>query len=215
MLRAKTTQNLENKAGARFTGLKNLPLKSKISMVVLGIVVLAAVCAPLIAPHDPLTTGTPIQPPSGEHPFGTDSVGRDILSRVIYGARSSLLIGLLATGLALLAAAVYTPQLSRIIRANVLGQFGEDYVSASRVMGASTPHILLKQVARNCIAPVLVFATVLVADAIVLEASLSFINAGVAPPNPSWGNILSDGQGILLTGAWWPTFFAGLMLLVP
>lgn len=267
MLRAKTTQKLENKAGARFTGLKNLPLKSKISMVVLGIVVLAAVFAPLIAPHDPLSTGTPIQAPSGEHLFGTDSVGRDILSRVIYGARSSLLIGLLATGLALLAAAVlgsiaatsnkavsevlmrildivmsfpaialaavfvavwgnnvailiiaigfvYTPQLSRIIRANVLGQFGEDYVSASRVMGASTAHILLKQVARNCIAPVLVFATVLVADAIVLEASLSFINAGVAPPNPSWGNILSDGQGILLTGAWWPTFFAGLMLLI-
>ncbi|MDK4228677.1 dipeptide/oligopeptide/nickel ABC transporter permease/ATP-binding protein [Corynebacterium pseudodiphtheriticum] len=267
MLRAKTTQKLENKAGARFTGLKNLPLKSKISMVVLGLVVLAAVFAPLIAPHDPLSTGTPIQAPSGEHLFGTDSVGRDILSRVIYGARSSLLIGLLATGLALLAAAVlgsiaatsnkvvseilmrildivmsfpaialaavfvavwgnnvailiiaigfvYTPQLSRIIRANVLGQFGEDYVSASRVMGASTAHILLKQVARNCIAPVLVFATVLVADAIVLEASLSFINAGVAPPNPSWGNILSDGQGILLTGAWWPTFFAGLMLLI-
>ena len=267
MLRAKTTQRLENKAGARFSGLANLPLKSKISMVVLAIVVLAAVFAPLIAPHDPLATGTPIQPPSSEHPFGTDSVGRDILSRVIYGARSSLLIGLFATGLALLAAAVlgsiaatsnkmvsevimrildiimsfpaialaavfvavwgnnvailiiaigfvYTPQLSRIIRANVLGQFGEDYVSASRVMGASTPHILLKQVARNCIAPVLVFATVLVADAIVLEASLSFINAGVAPPNPSWGNILSDGQGILLTGAWWPTFFAGLMLLI-
>lgn len=267
MLRAKTTQRLENKAGARFSGLANLPVKSKISMVVLAIVVLAAVCAPLIAPHDPLATGTPIQPPSSEHPFGTDSVGRDILSRVIYGARSSLLIGLFATGLALLAAAVlgsiaatsnkmvsevlmrildiimsfpaialaavfvavwgnnvailiiaigfvYTPQLSRIIRANVLGQFGEDYVSASRVMGASTPHILLKQVARNCIAPVLVFATVLVADAIVLEASLSFINAGVAPPNPSWGNILSDGQGILLTGAWWPTFFAGLMLLI-
>ena len=267
MLRAKTTQRLENKAGARFSGLANLPVKSKISMVVLAIVVLAAVFAPLIAPHDPLATGTPIQPPSSEHPFGTDSVGRDILSRVFYGARSSLLIGLFATGLALLAAAVlgsiaatsnkvvsevlmrildiimsfpaialaavfvavwgnnvailiiaigfvYTPQLSRIIRANVLGQFGEDYVSASRVMGASTPHILLKQVARNCIAPVLVFATVLVADAIVLEASLSFINAGVAPPNPSWGNILSDGQGILLTGAWWPTFFAGLMLLI-
>ena len=267
MLRARTTQRLENKAGARFSGVKNLPLKSKVSMVVLGLVVLAAIFAPLIAPHDPLATGTPIQPPSGEHLFGTDAVGRDILSRVIYGARSSLLIGLLATGLALVAAAVlgsiaatsnkvvsevlmrildivmsfpaialaavfvavwgnnvailiiaigfvYTPQLSRIIRANVLGQFGEDYVSASRVMGASTPHILLKQVARNCIAPVLVFATVLVADAIVLEASLSFINAGVAPPNPSWGNILSNGQGVLLTGAWWPTFFAGLMLLI-
>ena len=69
MLRARTTQRLENKAGARFSGVKNLPLKSKVSMVVLGLVVLAAIFAPLIAPHDPLATGTPIQPPSGEHWF--------------------------------------------------------------------------------------------------------------------------------------------------
>ncbi|APT92250.1 ABC transporter [Corynebacterium phocae] len=267
MLREKTTQKLESKAGARFAGFKKLPLKSKISMFVLALVVLGAIFAPLIAPHDPLQTGPPVLPPSAEHPFGTDSVGRDVLSRIIFGARSSLLIGLFATGLALAFAAVlgsiaatagkavseilmrildivmsfpaialaavfvavwgnnvailifaigfvYTPQLSRIVRANVLGQFGEDYVSASRVMGASTAHILFKQVARNCIAPVLVFATVLVADAIVLEASLSFINAGVAPPAPSWGNILSNGQSVLLTGAWWPTFFPGLMLLI-
>src|SRR5699024_3195209 len=59
-----------------------------------------------------------------------------------------------------------------------------------------------------------VFATVLVADAIILEASLSFINAGVQPPEPSWGNILADGQAVLLSGSWWPTFFPGLMILL-
>jgi peptide/nickel transport system permease protein len=109
---------------------------------------------------------------------------------------------------------LYVPQLARVVRANVLAQFGEDYVAASQVMGASTAWILLKHVARNCIAPIMVFATVLVADAIVLEASLSFINAGVQPPNPSWGNILSDGKQLLLSGYWWPTFFPGLMILL-
>ena len=109
---------------------------------------------------------------------------------------------------------LYVPQLSRVVRANVIAAFGEDYVSASRVLGASTAHILLKHVARNCIAPIAVFATVLVADAVVFEASLSFINAGVKPPNPSWGNILADGKQLLLTGAWWPTFFPGLMILL-
>jgi len=96
----------------------------------------------------------------------------------------------------------------------VLAQFGEDYVAASRVMGARTPWILVKHVARNCLAPIMVFATVLVADAIVFEASLSFINAGVKPPDPSWGNILADGKQVLLSGYWWPTFFPGLMILL-
>lgn len=96
----------------------------------------------------------------------------------------------------------------------MLAQFGEDYVAASRVMGARTPWILVKHVARNCLAPIMVFATVLVADAIVFEASLSFINAGVKPPDPSWGNILADGKQVLLSGYWWPTFFPGLMILL-
>ena len=109
---------------------------------------------------------------------------------------------------------LYVPQLSRVVRANVLSQFGEDYVNASKVMGAGIPWILVKHVARNCLAPILVFATVLVADAIVLEASLSFINAGVQPPNPSWGNILAQGKQLLLSGYWWPTFFPGLMILI-
>lgn len=96
----------------------------------------------------------------------------------------------------------------------MISQFGEDYVAASKVMGASTSWILIKHVARNCLAPIMVFATVLVADAIVFEASLSFINAGVKPPNPSWGNILAEGKQLLISGLWWPTFFPGLMILL-
>ena len=109
---------------------------------------------------------------------------------------------------------LYTPQLTRVVRANVLAQFGEDYVAASKVMGAPTWWILAKHVTRNCIAPILVFATVLVADAIVFEASLSFINAGVRPPDPSWGNVLADGKQLLMIGGWWATFFPGLAILV-
>ena len=260
------------------------PLASKIAIGVLLLVAALAVFAPIVARFDPLTTSLPMDPnvvgplpegsllnpsvaPDSTFWFGTDATGRDVFSRVAYGARYSLLIGLASTAMALVIAAVlgsiaatagkvvseilmrildiimsfpgialvavfvaslgksigvivfaigflYIPQLSRIVRANVLSQFGEDYVSATKVMGARTWWILFKHVARNCIAPIMVFATVLVADAIVLEASLSFIQAGVQPPNPSWGNILADGKQLLTTGRWWPTFFPGLMILI-
>lgn len=112
-------------------------------------------------------------------------------------------------------AIVYTPQLTRVVRANILAQFGEDYVAASKVMGARVPWILAKHVVRNCIAPIMVYATVLVADAIVFEASLSFIGAGIKAVNtPTWGNMLSEGKALLLSGHWWPTFFPGLMILI-
>ncbi|SLM92312.1 dipeptide/oligopeptide/nickel ABC transporter permease/ATP-binding protein [Brachybacterium nesterenkovii] len=254
-------------SGGRLGGFRSLPWPSRIAIAFLALLVLAAAIGPFLVPHDAFTTGTPVGPPSADHPFGTDANGRDILARVLRGARASLLIGLMATAGALAAAAVlgsiaataskwgseilmrvldvimsfpgialaavfiavfgtslpvivfaigflYVPQLSRVIRANVLAQFGEDYVAASKVMGASTPWILLKHVARNCMAPIMVFATVLVADAIVFEASLSFINAGVQPPEPSWGNILAGGKEVLLGGYWWPTFFPGLMILL-
>ncbi|MGO1926753.1 MAG: dipeptide/oligopeptide/nickel ABC transporter permease/ATP-binding protein, partial [Brachybacterium tyrofermentans] len=132
-------------------------------------------------------------------------------------ALAAVFVAVFGTSLPVLVFAIgflYVPQLARVVRAEVLAQFGEDYVAASQVMGASTPWILLKHVARNCIAPIMVFATVLVADAIVLEASLSFINAGVQPPSPSWGNILSQGKQLLLAGYWWPTFFPGLAILL-
>ncbi|GGG74859.1 dipeptide/oligopeptide/nickel ABC transporter permease/ATP-binding protein [Corynebacterium pelargi] len=266
-MRRSLTNTLEQRAGQRFSGLRNLPRASKIALGFLIAIALLAIFAPIIAQFSPLESTKPVQSPSATHWFGTDAIGRDIFARVAYGARSSLIIGLLATGVALLAAAVlgsiaatagkavsevlmraldiimsfpgialaavfvavfgnslpvlvlaigflYVPQLSRVVRANILAEFGEDYVSAAKVMGARVPHILIKHVARNTVAPIAVFATVLVADAIVFEASLSFINAGVKPPNPSWGNILADGKQLLLSGAWWPTFFPGLMILL-
>ncbi|GAA4530025.1 dipeptide/oligopeptide/nickel ABC transporter permease/ATP-binding protein [Brachybacterium paraconglomeratum] len=266
-MRPKLGSRLQSVSGSPLAPFTALPWPSRIAVVFLALLGLTAIFAPLVSLHGPLTTGTPVQPPSAEHWMGTDAIGRDIFSRVAHGARASLLIGLVATAGALVAAAVigsfaatapkflsevtmrvldvvmsfpgialaavfvavfgtslpvlifaigflYVPQLARVIRANVLAQFGEDYVAASQVMGASTPWILVKHVARNCIAPIMVFATVLVADAIVLEASLSFINAGVQPPNPSWGNILADGKQLLLSGYWWPTFFPGLAILL-
>ncbi len=229
-----------------------------------------ALLAPLLAPHDPLDQQPPVDGtghPSAGHWMGQDSLGRDILSRLMYGARWSLAIGLGATGLALVAGALlgaiaatsrkavdetlmrcldvvmafpgialaavlvavfgggitvlicaiaflFTPPVARVVRANVLDQYGEDYVTAERVIGARTPHIVLKHVAINCAAPVLVFCTVQVAEAIVFEASLSFIGAGVRPPDPSWGSVIADGKNMVLTGGWWATVFPGLLMLV-
>ncbi|GAA1490188.1 dipeptide/oligopeptide/nickel ABC transporter permease/ATP-binding protein [Brachybacterium sacelli] len=266
-MRPKLGSRLRAVSGSPLAPLTSLPWPSRLAVGFLVVLALVALCAPLVAPYSPLRSGTPVLPPSAENWLGTDAIGRDIFSRIVYGARSSLLIGLASTVAALIAAMVlgsfaatasklpseilmraldvimsfpgislaavfvavfgtslpvlifaigflYVPQLARIVRANVLSQFGEDYVAASQVMGASTPWILVKHVARNCIAPIMVFATVLVADAIVLEASLSFINAGVQPPAPSWGNILADGKQLLLSGYWWPTFFPGLAILL-
>ncbi|MFE7406901.1 dipeptide/oligopeptide/nickel ABC transporter permease/ATP-binding protein [Isoptericola sp. NPDC057559] len=260
-------RNLTDRLSGPALRLRALPLPSKIALVVVAVVALAAVFAPLVTVHDPLASGTPVQPPSSEHWFGTDRQGRDIFSRLVYGGRYSLVIGIGATGVALVAACIlgaitatatkavsetlmrvldvvmsfpgialaavfvtvfgrslpvlvltiaflYTPQLTRVVRANILDQYGEDYVSASRVMGARTSWILARHVLRNCMAPVLVFTTVLVADAIVLEASLSFIQAGVAPPQPSWGNVISDGRALVMGGYWWATFFPGLLIMV-
>ncbi|WIJ27003.1 dipeptide/oligopeptide/nickel ABC transporter permease/ATP-binding protein [Devosia sp. RR2S18] len=268
MIRNELTQKLSF-PGMRLSGLKHLPTPSKIALAIIACVCLMAVFAPFIAPYDPLATGLTRGPaaPDGSHWFGTDRQGRDIFSRLVHGAGASLVIGLAATGVALLAAAVlgaiaatsgrwvsevlmrvldmvmsfpgialavvfvtvfgrslpalvltiaflYTPQLTRVIRANIIGQYGEDYVAAVRVMGASTPHILIRHVARNCLAPILVFGTVLVADAIVFEASLSFIQAGVPDPAPSWGNVIAAGRQLVMSGAWWSTLFAGLLITI-
>ncbi|MEU3901155.1 dipeptide/oligopeptide/nickel ABC transporter permease/ATP-binding protein [Streptomyces sp. NPDC045251] len=109
---------------------------------------------------------------------------------------------------------VYSPSLARVVRANVLEQYGEDYVAAEQVIGARRTHIVARHVAVNCAAPVLVFATVMVADSIIFEASLSFIGAGVQDPDPSWGSVLAYGRQILLSGGWWATLFPGLCVLI-
>ena len=112
---------------------------------------------------------------------------------------------------------VYIPQLSRIVRANVMAAYGEDYVRAVIVSGARAPWILVKHVLRNTAAPVLVFATVLVADAILLEPSLTFIGSGLqATTVPTWGNVLSEASTnrSVLQGMWWTATFPGLFIMI-
>ena len=207
--------------GARFSRIGAMSTGSKIAMGILALIVLASVLSPFISPYGPDQIFDKWSAPSGEHLFGTDHVGRDILARVLYGGRFSLLIGLCSTLIALFFGAiigsiaavvrksfseaimrvmdivmavpgiamaavsvlvfgrtlsksgntfglvlviicsiafVYIPQLSRIVRANVMAAYGEDYVRAVIVSGARAPWILTKHVMRNTAAPVLVFA---------------------------------------------------------
>ncbi|WP_284748360.1 dipeptide/oligopeptide/nickel ABC transporter permease/ATP-binding protein [Amycolatopsis sp. RTGN1] len=132
-------------------------------------------------------------------------------------ALAAVLVAVFGHGIVVLILAIgflNTPPVARVIRANVLAQYGEDYVAAERVIGAKRFFVLTRHVAINCAAPVLVYCTVTVADAIVFEASLSFIGAGIQPPDPSWGSVLADGKDLVLTGGWWATLFPGLLILV-
>jgi peptide/nickel transport system permease protein len=108
----------------------------------------------------------------------------------------------------------YTPGFARIVRSAVLDELGEDYVVAARVIGSTRIRILRRHVGINAALPVLVFATVVLADAIVLEAALSFIGVGIRPPEPSWGNIMSEGRAFIAAGNWWLTAFPGLAIFV-
>ncbi|MFJ4513565.1 dipeptide/oligopeptide/nickel ABC transporter permease/ATP-binding protein [Streptomyces sp. NPDC088816] len=151
--------------------------------------------------------------------LGDESVMRtlDIVMAFPPIALAAVLVTVFGTSLPVLIlciAFVYMPSLARVVRANVMAQYGEDYVAAEKVIGARRAYIVVRHVAVNCAAPVMVFATVLVADAIIFEASLSFIGAGVQDPDPSWGNVLSYGRQILLSGGWWATLLPGLVLLV-
>jgi peptide/nickel transport system permease protein len=129
---------------------------------------------------------------------------------IISFGKNSLLVLVVAIGF------VFTPSIARIVRANVLSQYREDYVAAERIIGARRPHILLRHVLRNCAAPILVFVTVMVADAIVFEASLSFIGGGLAPQEAqsSWGSVIAFGKEMVQIGGWWATFFPGLLILL-
>ncbi|MEE4494294.1 dipeptide/oligopeptide/nickel ABC transporter permease/ATP-binding protein [Streptomyces sp. BE230] len=151
--------------------------------------------------------------------LGDESVMRtlDVVMSFPPIALAAVLVAVFGTSIPVIIftiAFVYTPSLARVVRANVLSQYGEDYVAAEKVIGARRGYIVLKHVAVNCMAPVMVFATVMVAEAIIFEASLSFIGAGVQDPDPSWGSVLAYGRQILLAGGWWATFFPGLALLI-
>ncbi|MBB2988332.1 dipeptide/oligopeptide/nickel ABC transporter permease/ATP-binding protein [Terracoccus luteus] len=254
------------------TGLRRLPWLSRLAAAFVGLLVLVAVFATLLTPHDPTATGlAPVSTgPGSDFWFGVDRSGRDIFSRLVAGTRRSLVVGFGAAGLALLLGTVlgavaatsrravdeavmrtldvvmafpaialsavlivafgkdsllvlvvaigfvFTPSIARVVRANVQSQYREDYVAAEHVIGAGRLHILVRHVVRNCAAPVLVFATVMVADSIVFEASLSFIGGGLPGhvAESSWGSVIAYGKDVLLAGSWWATFFPGLLILL-
>ncbi len=264
---AEKLEGMAKSKGLKFTGLKNMKTSSKIALVILVAVVLISILAPIIAPYDPYAIGMARQAPDAAHIFGTDDKGRDILSRILYGGRISLIIGfgsvlfalvlgsivgalaavsrkavsevimrildiiMSVPGIALAAVLVtilgnsvpaiifsigfmYTPQIARIVRANIVSEYGEDYVRAVIVSGARAPWILMKHVLRNCAAPIMVFTVTLVADAIIFEASLTFLSAGIAEPTPTWGNILADARAGVLSGRWWQALYPGIAIML-
>jgi peptide/nickel transport system permease protein len=215
---------------------------------IVAIVILMAIAAPLIGTVDPvrIDPGMRLKPPSDLAWFGTDLFGRDVYSRVVYGARSSLLVGLSVAALSiffgvmiglvagyfrvvdivvmrimdgvmaiptfLLAIALVSltrasigtviaaltipeiPRVVRLVRSVVLTVREESYVEAAISVGTPTPLILVRHIMPSTIAPLLVLGTYICAQAILIEAGLSFLGTGLPPEIPSWGNMISEGR---------------------
>jgi dipeptide transport system permease protein len=243
-------------------------------LVVFVVLVVVAVLAPLVAPHSPTLQNRDalLVPPFWEeggtttYLLGTDPVGRDMLSRLIYGARFSLFIGLVvATGalttgiiiglisgyfrgwidtvimrvmdvilafpsllLALVLVAVlgpgllnamiaialvYQPHFVRLTRASVMSEKTRDYVVSARVAGAGPMRLMLKTILPNCLAPLIVQATLSFSTAILDAAALGFLGMGAQPPTPEWGTMLAEAREFILR-AWWVVTFPGLAILI-
>lgn len=217
-----------------------------VGTLTLVVFVAVAALAPLIATQDPtqLDLRSIRQPPSAAHPFGTDTVGYDVWSRFVHGARTSLLVGFLAVAVSvvigtllgvlsgyyggpvdqvigratdtilslpqILIVAIFVsvvgptlqsvilviallswPRITRIVRGQYLVLREADFVMASRVVGAGDWTIMIRHLLPNILGPLSVAATYYMAQAILLEASLSFLGLGVKPPAPSWGNMVN------------------------
>lgn len=234
------------------------------------VIIATAIAAPLLAPYDPVAqpdiVGGNVTAPSAAHRLGTDQFSRDVLSRLLFGARVSLLVGIFATvvtvtvgtayglaagysggivdevmmrlvdafmsiprvllvlalvalwgqmsttGLILLLGLTGWFQLSRLVRAEVLGARQTDYVASARALGAHDFRIAFRHVLPNVLPPIIVFATIGLGNVIVLEAGLSYLGFGIQPPAPSWGNMIRDGSE-LMTAAWWVSLFPGLAIV--
>lgn len=233
----------------------------------LAVVLCAAAAAPLLAPHDPqhVDPAIRLEPPAAAHLFGTDDLGRDVYSRILYGARTSLVIGAsvaaltvagaVVLGLAaganrridpvamrimdgvmafppiLLAIAimaslgprvgnviaalsvVYIPRVARVVRSQVLGLRGAQFVEAAQASGAAGTRIIARHVLPNTLSPVIVEGTVRFAFAVLAEAALSFLGAGVPPDMASWGEMLSDGRAYIQQAPWL-TLFPGAAIMM-
>ena len=224
-----------------------------VGLIIVGALLVAAAGAPWLAPADPAKQSLIEKraKPGGKFLLGADEFGRDILSRVIYGSRVALVVGLLSVALALalgltlgclagfaggwvdalvmrateillafpyllLAIAVVsalgtgvlnttiavgiwgTPAVIRIVRSAVLSARETEYVRAAWALGASTLQVLVRHVLRNILPTVVVYSTLFMANAILVEAALSFLGLGVQPPTPSWGLMVSTGRDLLL-----------------
>jgi peptide/nickel transport system permease protein len=226
--------------------------------------ILVAIFAPLIAPHDPLAqNATPAQSPSLHHLFGTDELGRDVLSRVIYGSRVSLPIALALVALAmtigsiigsvagyfrgfadgllmrsadlvfafppiilamvvaavlgrglfnaaLAIVVVAWPSYARVVRGLVLSVGDAEYVQTARLLGATSRRALVRDVLPNVAGPVLVLATLDLANAILLLSGLSFLGLGAQPPKAEWGSMVAEGTQYFQW--WWIGTFPGLAI---
>jgi peptide/nickel transport system permease protein len=237
-----------------------------------GIVVfflfLVAAVPSAFAPHDPsrIDVRKILEPPSADHPLGTDELGRDVLSRMVHGARISMEVGFVAMGIAtaiglvigliagfygrwvdaalmrfvdimlcfpsffliLAVIAFLGPSIvnimaiigltswmgaARLVRAEMLSLKERDFVAAARAQGAGDLRIIFRHILPNAIAPILVWATLGVAGAILVESSLSFLGIGVQPPTPSWGNMLTAGKDNI-EFAWWLSVYPGMAILI-
>jgi len=254
------------RAQALWATIRRKPLGA-VSAAVLITLVLTAVFADVLAPFNPVETRPEIrlQAPSRAHPFGTDDIGRDVLSRVVHGSRISLWVGLLAVGIgtfagmiigllcgycegrldlilqrvmdaiqaipglvlalaivsvlkpsttnAMLAIAiVIIPGNSRIVRGAVLSTKQNRYVEAAHAIGCRHPRIILSHILPNVTAPILVIASIWLGNAILIEATLSFLGLGTQPPTPSWGLMLSSTGRAFMEQAPWLAIFPGLAI---
>ena len=245
--------------------------KNKLAMLGLSIVILLiliAIFAPLIAPYNPILRIKEDSSlgPSMNNLFGTDLLGRDIFSRVIYGSRISIEVGVIAVGISVIiglffgalsgyfggisdalimriadiffafpyilgAIAIMTilgpgivnifiaigilgwASIARIFRSSILTIKNKEYIEAARAMGAGSSRIIIKHIFPNSFAPIIVYATMNVGTAIIVEAALSFLGIGVQPPTPAWGKMLAESLAYIDTAPWM-MFFPGLAILI-
>lgn len=238
-------------------------------MVLIGTMLLVGLLARWVAPYDPVANdfGAMFQAPSRSHWFGTDAFGRDVLSRVIFGARTALLVGfgssllgatlgavvgvvgayfggrtdlglqrlvdillsfpiiilamaivaLIGTGTGKLILAIalsFIPRAERVVRSAALGVRQNVYIEAARAIGAGDARIIFRHMAPNVVAPYLVLLTAFLGQAILLEASLSFLGLGVSEPTPAWGLMLSGAAVDFVGRAPWMAVFPGLAISV-
>ena len=239
-----------------------------LSFIFIMFVIIAAVFAPYISPYNPdkIDVNAVLQPPNPAHLLGTDQLGRDILSRLIFGARISIEVGFIAVSLSLFIgifigayagyyggvtdsilmrsvdimltfpsfflilaiSAILKPSIinimiiigltswmgrARIIRAEFTQNREKDYVLSAKAAGASDSYIMFFEILPNTVAPILVSATLGVAGAILIQASLAFLGIGIMPPTASWGGMLSRGKTYIMV-AWWLTLFPGIAILL-